>query len=574
MVGIVGGASAASRLFKLINTPSANVVLPAAKTKEAQLSTALNARSVAVRAGVDRLEAALQQARYQSGSSEGAVAFEQQTYQGARFTQDVSYRTEAITKEEAVFETRETTTQLERFQDVPVFASRDVFESRDLFTDRPVYEFRDLFEDRAIFETRTIYEDQALFETRDVYEDRPVYGSQPVYETRPVYQTIVQGTRSIDRAIRLSDLGIDPRAAFSIQIGSAPAAQIKFNTSSVSVTEGGRTIDFAFATNHGNGSQTLGGAIVSALDSITGLSVRTNTSGNLQLQSDNGQSITIADLPNGVLDTSGSPIAPLGLAAGTSTAQQTGTEQAQTGTREVQTGTQQVKTGTQQVQIGTQRVAVGTEDVQTGTERVKTGTEQIQNGIERVKTGTERVKSGTVQVRTGTERRLAGVETIVTGTETVQTGTRLVTIGTRQVEETSGWVRNGTEQIALGFRTVRNSVSPDESRLATESRKAIVEAVAILDTAIGPEKVNGTSNPYFALRETLGLSRLDIPDTRARIQQLQLAVTAAAEALRKDNAGLGTAAGLASPGRAGTQAGSASAPYRPNNVASTLSRIA
>ena len=315
----------------------------------------------------------------------------------------------ALTATEAVHEDRAITGERAVFED------RAIIEERGIFEDRAVMEERGVFEDRAIMETREIFEDRDVTETRDVYE------TQAVYEDHDIVATRVAGERSLSGFASISQAGIDWGADFSVKVGDGPMAVLRFDTlSRVSLTVNGQTTRFTFA-DHGS----LGGAVAAALDSVGGLSASLDSGGKLKLETDDARSLAIAEVANGLLDFSGSPLAKLGLAAGTSHASVVGTQQVQTGTQEVLVGTetvvvgsQRVLVGSEEVQIGTEQVQIGTELVQVGTERVQVGTEQVQVGTERVQVGSETVVIGSERVRTGTRISVVGKETVVTGTTT------------------------------------------------------------------------------------------------------------------------------------------------------------
>lgn len=282
-----------------------------------------------------------------------------------------------------------------------VYENRAITEERAVFADRAIMEERGIFEDRAIMETREIFEDRDVTETRDVYE------TQAVYEDRDIVATRVAGNRSLSGFASTSQAGIDWGADFSVKVGDGPTAVLQFDTSSrVSLTVNGKTTRFNVA-DHGS----LGGAVAAALDSVAGLSASLGPDGKLKLETDNARSLAIAEVANGLLDFSGSPLAKLGLAAGTTHASVVGTQQ-------VQTGTQEVVVGTETVVVGSQRVLVGTEEVQIGTEQIRIGTEQVQVGTERIQIGTETVVIGSERVQTGTRTSVVGKETVVTGTTT------------------------------------------------------------------------------------------------------------------------------------------------------------
>lgn len=331
----------------------------------------------------------------------------------------------------ALYESRAAKKSVE-YEDRPVVVERDVYGTRDVYGERAVYETRGVFEDRDVFEARDvyeardIYEDRAIYEERAVYETRAVYEDVAVYEQRAVYETHVNGTRDLRPYAGISDAGIQTGAAFTVAIGDAAAATIKFDSStSISVTANGATQTFSFAASGGGFREGL----ASALNSVAGLQAGYTSAGQLQLQTANAQSLTIRAVTSGLGGLGGlggllgglgglggvigaaSPLASLGLTAGRTDASfqryeqvQTGTERMQTGTEDVQVGTEQVETGTERVVAGSEQVLIGSEQVLKGSERVQVGTQDVQTGSERYVTQQERYVSGREKVTVGTER--------------------------------------------------------------------------------------------------------------------------------------------------------------------------
>jgi hypothetical protein len=247
---------------------------------------------------------------------------------------------------------------------------REIVEDIELSVERAVYGTRD------VFETRPVYEMHDIMATRDVYETRPVY------EQRDILATIVTGTRDLSGFSSISAAGIDIGADLSIQVGSDALATIKFSSSSkIALTISGATTNFNFSSN--NGSWRTG--LLDALNSIANLSAQYTADGRLQLQTSDAQSLALADVPNGFLDFSGSPLPKLGLTAGTTQASVVGTEQVEVGTEEVVVGQEQYVAGQEQVEVGTEQVKVGTEQAQTGTIELPAGTRSVTVGFDRVK---------------------------------------------------------------------------------------------------------------------------------------------------------------------------------------------
>jgi hypothetical protein len=269
-----------------------------------------------------------------------------------------------------------------------------IHETRDVTQARPVYEVRD------VYETRDIYEMRDIFETRDVTETRATYETQAIYESRENRETRIEGNRDLRPYNTLAQAGIDVGANFSVKVGDAQSATFRFDTSQrLSVTVNGATQRFEFSSANGS----MRDAIVGALNSVEGLTASLNADGELVLVTDDARQLVIADIANGLLDFSRSPLAKLGLQAGT-------TQSSVIGHQQVQIGTRQVVTGHETVVIGSEDVVVGSESVITGSENVLVGSEQVQIGTETIVIGSQSVKIG--------ER------TIVTAIESVKVGTQ------------------------------------------------------------------------------------------------------------------------------------------------------
>jgi hypothetical protein len=269
----------------------------------------------------------------------------------------------------------------------PIYEANTRTVEREAFETRAVARTQDIFEEREVIGSEDIFEDRDITETRDIFETRAVF------EARDVWAAEVQGSKRLDDKKGLSDAKIDTGADFSVTVGNGEKAIVTFASSSrISVTQGGVTQNFAYDNTSGS----LASALVSALDSVGGLDASIDSNGKLSLQAAGQTSLTIADVANGFLDFSRSPLDKLGLVAGTTQAQVIGTEQ---------------------VQVGTEQVVIGSETVVVGIERVKTGERQVILGVEWVKTGEQLVAIGREQVRTRTvtqeivgERNLVGLE--------------------------------------------------------------------------------------------------------------------------------------------------------------------
>ncbi|WP_457939398.1 hypothetical protein [Mesorhizobium sp. 10J20-29] len=276
---------------------------------------------------------------------------------------------------------------------------RPIYETQSRSVERDVYEARalsrteDTFEEREVVGTEDIYEDRDVIETRDIHETRAVYGN------RDVWQAEVQGDKRLDDKKGLSDAKIDIGADFSVTVGDGAKVVLTFASSSrISVTQGGATQNFTYDNTKGS----LGNALVAVLDSVAGLHASLDSSGKLNLKVAGQMSLSLADVANGFLDFSRSPLDKLGFEAGTTQAQVIGTEWAQIGTEDVVVGKESVV-------VGTERVKTGERDVILGTEHVKIGEQLVVTGMERVKTGT-------------ISQELAGVTKLVGLVDTGQAG--------------------------------------------------------------------------------------------------------------------------------------------------------
>ena len=275
----------------------------------------------------------------------------------------------------------------------PIYETDTRTAERDVYETHAIARTEDIFEEREVTATEDIYEDRDVTETRDIVETRAVF------ETRDVWAAEIEGSKRLDDKKGLSGANIDTGADFSVAVGNGEKAIVTFASSSrISVTQGGVTQNFAYDNTSGS----LANALVSALDSVAGLDASLDGNGKLSLQAAGQTSLTIADVANGFLDFSRSPLDKLGLVAGTTQAQVIGTEQ---------------------VQVGTEQVVIGSETVVVGIERVKTGERQVVLGVERVKTGEQLVAIGMERVRTGTvAQELAGEARLVGFEDTGQAG--------------------------------------------------------------------------------------------------------------------------------------------------------
>lgn len=254
-------------------------------------------------------------------------------------------------------------------------------------------ETRIRFKTEATYASRPTYETRDVYAERDVTEDRPVYETRPTYADRPVYETKVTGTRDLRSFNSAAAAGLDDKADFSVQVGSGAVARVQFTGLSIAVTRNGTTQTFAYgATN-----PTFQSALTSALNSITGLHAGLDAQGHLTLTTDNAQSLKMAEVANETLDVSGTALDKLGLLAGTTNRQQTGTVREQSGTEQVQTGTQTVIVGRERYKTGTEQIVTGSESYVSGSQQVEDGTESVVTGYERVVKSTD---VGTMEVRT------------------------------------------------------------------------------------------------------------------------------------------------------------------------------
>jgi hypothetical protein len=229
--------------------------------------------------------------------------------------------------------------------------------------------------ERAFYGPHDVFETRPVYETRDIIATRDVYETQPIYEQRDILATTVTGTRDLSGFSRISNASIDNGTDFSIRVGSDALATVKFSSSTrIALTVSGTTTNFNFASNNGEWRTGL----LNALNSIANLSAQYTANGRLQLQTSDAQSLTIADGANG------SPLASLGLTAGTTQASVVGTEQVQVGTEDVVVGQEQYVAGQEQVEVGAEQVKVGTEQAQTGTVEFSAGTRAIAVGFDRV----------------------------------------------------------------------------------------------------------------------------------------------------------------------------------------------
>jgi hypothetical protein len=328
------------------------------------------------------------------------------------------YEDRQVTRTEAVYANRDVTEQ------------RDTYETRDIREDRDIFDTRDVYEDRDLFETRDVYEAQDVYEMRDVYVARDVTATRSLYETRSVFaehqirETRVEGDRDLRLYNTLSQAGIDVGSDFSVRVGNGPAATFRFATTQrLDVTISGATQRFDFTSASGS----MRNAIVGALDSLSGLSASISPDGRLVFVTDDAQQLVIAEVANGLLDFSGSPLDNLGLRAGTTQARVIGTEQ-------VVVGTEQVEIGQETIVVGTENVLAGQESVRVGSQMVVTGQESVRVGSERVQTGQEQIRVGGETVVTGQERIRTGSETVVTGSERVKVGERIVADGVQRAK--------------------------------------------------------------------------------------------------------------------------------------------
>ena len=250
---------------------------------------------------------------------------------------------------------------------------------------RPVYKSIEQTIKRAIYTTQNVYETRAIYETRDVYATRDVYGTRDIYETQPVYEnreireTTVTGSRVLTGYSSLLSAGILTGSKFSIQVGSAQQATIEFRPGSkIELNIGGQKTTFSFSANDGSWRS----ALLNAMNTVPDLSASITSSGYLQLQTADAQSLTVNTVSG-----STNPLSGLGLTAGT-------TQSSVVRIDEVQIGTEDVVVGQEQYVIGQEQYVVAQEQVQIGTEEVKIGTEQVQTGVNEVSLGKRPVLVG------------------------------------------------------------------------------------------------------------------------------------------------------------------------------------
>jgi hypothetical protein len=249
--------------------------------------------------------------------------------------------------------------------------TRQALYDRRAGADPVAYQTEGIYETRNVYESRQVYAMRDIVHERTVYETKNIYETQPVYEDQAIYKSVVTGTRNLSSYSKLSDASIQVGSDFSVQVGSGPLTVVKFTKQNeITVTLSGVTQTFAFASSGGSWRQGL----TDALNSVAGLDASITAGGRLELKTEAAQSLSIADVANGVLDFTGSPLGHLGLTAGT-------TQPTITGYQSVQVGTEQVLVGTEQVTVGTvhhletQQVEIGTEQVVVGGERVKVETQ-------------------------------------------------------------------------------------------------------------------------------------------------------------------------------------------------------
>lgn len=254
-------------------------------------------------------------------------------------------------------------------------------------------ETRIRFVTQPVYANRTTYGMRDVYTERDVTEDRAVYETRPTYADRPVYETKITGTRDLRGFASATAAGLDEKADFSVQVGSGAAARVQFTGSTVAVTQNGATHNFAYTASAGS----FQSAMISALNSVSGLTASFDISGHLSLKTNNAESLTLAEVANELLDLSGTALDKLGLSAGTVSRRQTGTVREQNGTEQVQTGTETVVVGRESVKTGSERYELGSEIYVSGSEQVEDGTESVVVGYERVVKSTD---IGAIDVRT------------------------------------------------------------------------------------------------------------------------------------------------------------------------------
>jgi hypothetical protein len=489
-----------------------------ARTQQLKAAQAVEAQQLAVTKGLQSLATALEDMTF----TEAGVAGEREEIREdrIRFESRSVYRTESVYARELVTATRNLTERrnLTEARDIisqrPLYETRDIIETRDVFETRDITETRDIFETRDITETRDIYETRDIIETRDVFETRDIIETRDIVETRPVYeqqevrQTLVTGATDLSAFSRFSDAGISNGSEFTVQAGTGSTAVVRFqNATRIRVTVDGNTTNFDFTSNDGSWRT----ALVSALNSVDGVNASIDSGGQLAIEAEGAEDLVLANQ-------TGTPLASLGLAAGTTSSSvvgyedvQVGTEDVVVGTEDVVIGTEDVLVGTEDMVVGTEDVLIGTEDVVIGTEDVLIGTEDVVIGTEDVLIGTEDVVVGTEDIEVGTEDYVSGSETVVIGSETVVVGTQTYVAGSREVVAGSRGVFDHLEQVDTGIVDsvligFTRAIVSDQSQIATSgSRRAVLEAGLSLDTAIGRDIPD---NPFAALRGTVDLDEL------------------------------------------------------------------
>jgi hypothetical protein len=362
-----------------------------------------------------------------------------------KFQPVYGYRDRTETRD--VFEERDVTETRDITETRAVFETRDVTETRDVFEDRDITETRDITEEQTLYETRNITETRDITELRDIVETQNIYETRDVYETIDIHETEVAGTRDLRPYNTLSQAGIDVGAHFSVKVGDGPTAVFRFDQSNrLSVTVSGSTQRFNFTSAAGS----MRSAVVDALNSVGGLNASIGADGRLALSTDDAQSLKIAEVANGLLDFSGSPLDNLGLVAGTTNAQVVGQEQVLTGTEQVVVGTEQIVIGQESVVIGQETVVTGTETIAVGVEQVVIGSETVVVGSERVLIGQETIVTGTEQVEVGTEEIVVGQETVVVGRERVRIGQETVVTGLERIQIGETRTVAGRQRVQMG----------------------------------------------------------------------------------------------------------------------------
>ena len=205
----------------------------------------------------------------------------------------------------------------------------------------PIYEFT------AKGSTQDVHEEKDIVEHRDIYETRAVYEETPILETNTV------GSVDLSVADGLGDLGLETKEKLTIKVGDGPIAVINFvKDNKIQVKIEGTTQNFTFSEDDGSFRTEL----LNALNSIGGLTASYTSDGRLSLVTAEAAPLTIAQKGKVPDDPAQSPIAKLGLEAGT-------IEPVVVGYTNEQIGTEQVKVGTEAIVIGTQPAKVGTKQV-------------------------------------------------------------------------------------------------------------------------------------------------------------------------------------------------------------------